>query len=72
MIEVNKLNGAIVYVNPDLIRYLEDAGDTVLVFTDGEKLLVRQSPDDVIARIVSFRKRCEGGPEARPIGASGF
>lgn len=64
MIEVNKLNGTTIYVNPDLIRYLESAGDTVLVFTDGEKLLVRQSPDEVIARIIAFRKKCDAVPMA--------
>ncbi|MCM2281564.1 MAG: flagellar FlbD family protein [Bdellovibrionaceae bacterium] len=62
MIEVNKLNGTTVYVNPDLIRYLESAGDTVLVFMDGETLIIRQTPDEVIARIVAFRKRCDGLP----------
>ena len=72
MIEVNKLNGTTVYVNPDLIRYLESAGDTVLLFTDGEKLIVRQTPAEVIARIVAFRKRCDEGPIVKADQAAGF
>ena len=71
MIEVNKLNGTAVFVNPDLIRYLESAGDTVLVFTDGQKLIVRQQPEEVIRRIVEFRRRCEL-PQHVPATAAGF
>ncbi len=58
MIELNKLNGKAVFVNPDLIRHFEAAGDTVLVFTDGETLLVRQTPSEVVTKIVEFRRRC--------------
>lgn len=72
MIEVTKLNGTAVYVNPDLIRYMESAGDTVVVFTDGEKLIVRETPAEVIASIIAFRKQCDGMPTVKTAAAVGF
>ncbi len=70
MIELNKLNGKSVFVNPDLIRLLEAAGDTVLVFTDGETLIVRQSPSEVVTKIVEYRRRYSGLSLAPPLPVS--
>jgi flagellar protein FlbD len=58
MIEVSRLNGARLMVNPDLIRYIEATPDTVLTFTDGEKLMVRDRPDEIVEKIVEFRRNC--------------
>jgi flagellar protein FlbD len=56
MIEVSKLNGAPLLVNPDLILYIEATPDTVLTFTDGEKLMVREQPREIVEKIVDFRR----------------
>ena len=58
MIQLTKLNGAPVFVNPDLIRAMEPAPDTVLAFVDGERLIVRERPADVCRKIVEFRREC--------------
>lgn len=39
MIEVTKINGIKVLVNPDLIELVEETPDTVLTLTTGKKLL---------------------------------
>lgn len=65
MIELNKINGTAIFVNPDLIRVIETAPDTVLTFTDGEKLMVRDRPHEIVEKIVLFRRRCALGPEIR-------
>ena len=44
MIELNRLNGSPLLVNPDLIRVIESMPDTLLTFTDGEKVMVRNQP----------------------------
>ncbi len=59
MIELSKLNGIAVLVNPDLIRFVESAPDTVLTFTDGEKLMVRDKPDEIVEKIVVYRRRLQ-------------
>jgi flagellar protein FlbD len=63
MIELHKINGAPVFVNPDLIRLIEKTPDTVLTFTDGEKLMVRDKPDEIVEKVVRFRRRCAVGFE---------
>lgn len=56
MIELNKLNGLRFLVNPDLIRYIEATPDTVLTFVDGEKLVVLDKPDEIVAKVIQFRR----------------
>jgi flagellar protein FlbD len=58
MIEVSKVNGKPVLVNPDLIRFIEATPDTVLTFTDGERLMVQDKPDEIVQRIIRFRRSC--------------
>lgn len=56
MIQVTKLNGSVVYVNPDLIRFVETTPDTILTFTDNTTLMVKEQPKDVIEKIIGFRR----------------
>lgn len=58
MIELNKLNGTLVLVNPDLIRFVESTPDTVLTFIDGEKMMVRDRPQEIVEKIVDYRRSC--------------
>jgi len=55
MIEVHKLNGKSLIVNADLIRCIESAGDTVIVFIDGQKLLVREQPRELVEKVIQYR-----------------
>lgn len=56
MILLTQLNETLVHVNADLIETIESTPDTVITLTNGKKLLVRETPDEVIARIVSFKQ----------------
>lgn len=42
MIEVTKINGVKVLVNPDLIELVEETPDTVLTLTTGRKIIVKK------------------------------
>jgi flagellar protein FlbD len=55
MIDLTRLNGNRLVINCDLIKYAEAAPDTTLSLVTGEKLLVRESCDEVIARILTYR-----------------
>lgn len=57
MIQVTRLDGSELIVNSDMIEFVESTPDTILTLTDGKKVIVREKPDDVIERIVSFRRR---------------
>jgi len=56
MIQLTRLNNQALIVNCDLIKFVETAPDTVLTLVSGEKLLVRESPDEVLQRILVFRR----------------
>ena len=70
MIQLTKLNGISILVNPDLIRTIESAPDTLLKFIDGETLMVRETPREVINFLVAFRRECARGPSASEPDAS--
>ena len=56
MVEVTKINGTKVLVNPDLIELVEETPDTVIAFTTGRKLIVKESRQDVKNLVKSYRK----------------
>ena len=41
MIEVTKINGIKVLINPDLMEFVEETPDTVISFTTGRKIIVK-------------------------------
>jgi flagellar protein FlbD len=56
MIHLTRLNRVPIVVNSDLIQHIEATPDTVIALTSGEKVLVLESADEVIARVVQFRR----------------
>ncbi len=56
MIEVTKINGTKVLINPDLIELVEETPDTVVVFTTGRKIIVKESRQEVKNLVKSYRK----------------
>ena len=57
MIYLNRLNGKEFVINSDLIEHIESTPDTVIAMTDGKKLVVQQSPAEIIERIIAYRRR---------------
>lgn len=56
MIQLTRLNSQLLAVNSDLIKFVEQAPDTVVTLLTGEKILVRESTDEIVARILHFRR----------------
>ncbi|HEY1647105.1 MAG TPA: flagellar FlbD family protein [Terracidiphilus sp.] len=57
MIELTRLNGHSMMLNSDLIKSAEASPDTMLTLVNGEKLIVRESLDEVAARVLDYRAR---------------
>ena len=55
MIEVTKMNGRKVLVNPDLIELVEETPDTVVLFTTGRKIIIKESRQEVKNLVKSYR-----------------
>jgi flagellar protein FlbD len=56
MIHLTRLNRVPLIVNSDLIEHIEVTPDTVVVLTSGEKYLVLEEPNEVIERVIKFRR----------------
>ena len=65
MIQLTRLNQVPLVVNADLIEHLEMTPDTLIVLTTGQKILVRETPNEIIDKVVRFRRSVlEGLPLA--------
>ena len=60
MITVTRLDGSEVIVNAELLELIEATPDTHLTLTDGRKLIVREAPHEVVARVIAYRRAAYG------------
>ena len=56
MIQLTRLNNKPLFVNSDLIKFVEQSPDTLITLASGEKLVVLESPAEVLARVIEFRR----------------
>lgn len=57
MIILTRLDGHPIALNEDLLVFAEKTPDTVLTMTSGHKLMVKETLDEVVARVADFRRR---------------
>ena len=60
MIALTRVTGETVYVNPDLVLYVEETPDTLITFRDGQRLIARESAREVARRILHHARRVRG------------
>jgi flagellar protein FlbD len=65
MIWLTRLNRIRLVLNSDMIEHIEVTPDTVITLSNGQIWRVRESAEEVIDRIVAFRRMIHG-PEAAP------
>lgn len=56
MIQLTRLNHIPLVLNSDLIEHIEITPDTVITLTSGQKIMVLEPAEDVVARVVAFRR----------------
>ncbi len=56
MIKLTKFTGEEFYLNPEVIKSVEEGGDTVLTLTTGEKLLVQEEAKAIAQSFVAYKK----------------
>lgn len=61
MIQLTRLNHESFVVNTDLIVLVEANPDTVLALTTGERIRVLESPEEVVARTVDYKRQISRG-----------
>jgi flagellar protein FlbD len=60
MIILTKINKAPIAVNADLIEYVEETPDTVVTMTNNDKVVVRESLEEIIEKVVHYRRMIHG------------
>lgn len=61
MIRVTRLNHELMVLNCELIEHIEQTPDTVITLVNGQKWMVRESPDEIIERVIGYRRRIASG-----------
>jgi flagellar protein FlbD len=56
MIAVTRLDGEEIVVNAELIESIESVPETVLVLVTKRRLMVREPVDEVVRRVVAYRR----------------
>jgi flagellar protein FlbD len=56
MIRLTRLDGEPFILNADLIRYVESRPDTFVTLTTGERVVVAETMDEVVARAVRYHQ----------------
>jgi flagellar protein FlbD len=54
MIALTRLNNSAFVVNAELIKFIESTPDTMITLTSGERILVKETSDEVIRRAVQY------------------
>ncbi len=70
MIKLTRLDGEAFILNADLIRYVERRPDTFITLTTGERIVVRESMDDVVDRSVRYQQQKHYCPLPKPVSAT--
>lgn len=57
MIRLTRLNGKEFIVNAEMIQFVETTPDTVITLSSNEKIVVRESVDEVVERVIAYGRR---------------
>jgi flagellar protein FlbD len=56
MIKLTRLNGEEFVVNAELIRLVESRPDTFVTLTNDDRIIVRESVEEVVRRAIAYRR----------------
>ncbi|MBN1846415.1 MAG: flagellar FlbD family protein [Sedimentisphaerales bacterium] len=57
MIALTRLNGKAFVVNAEHIRYIETTPDTMISLVQGDKIMVRESLEEVVRLAVEYQRQ---------------
>lgn len=67
MIHLTRINHVPLVLNSDLIEHIETTPDTVVTLCTGQKIRVLESPDEIINRVVAFRRALLSGHDCNSV-----
>ena len=63
MIKLTRYDGKEVIVNAELIQYVEAKPDTIITLTTGEKIITKESQEEVIKRVIHYKQTIHQSPQ---------
>lgn len=57
MIKVTTLDKREMFINAELIERIEWVPETVITLTSGKKILVLQTAEEIVARVIAYRRQ---------------
>lgn len=67
MIIVTRLNNSKIYINAELIEFIESTPDTIITTTSGKKIIVKNPVDEVIRKVIEYRRLCFPEKKFKPL-----
>jgi len=60
VISVTRLNGKPFVLNADLIRTVDATPDTTITLVNGDRVIVKESPNEVVTKAVDYGRLLRG------------
>ena len=60
MVSVTRLDGSAIMLNVDLIVTIERTPDTVVWLTTGDRVILRETPEEIVERITRYKQTVVG------------
>jgi flagellar protein FlbD len=64
MLKLTRLDHRLIAINPTLVAWIEETPDTIVCMVGGQRIIVREKLDEVIAQFVAFHERVGRMPVA--------
>lgn len=64
MIKLTRLDGEPFLLNAELIKYVEQRPDTFITLTGGDRIVVGETPDEVLRRTLDYHRSKRLVPES--------
>ena len=61
MIHLTRINHASMILNSDLIEHIEATPDTVISLINGQKMVVLDTADEIVRKVINFRREIYRG-----------
>lgn len=71
MIALTRLDGTEILLNADLVEWVERTPDTLVCLTNGERVMVKETPEELRRRVIEFRRAIVTGPGTGPADGQG-
>ncbi|KPK96081.1 hypothetical protein AMJ80_01975 [bacterium SM23_31] len=67
MITVTRINKKNIVINAELIEFVESTPDTIITTTTGKKIIVMDTTEEVIRKVIEYRRLCFPEKRYKPL-----